>query len=88
VRLYDRLFTVPNPDDDKDGKTYRDHLNPESKRVVAGTAGSLARERAPEARFQLERLGYFVADRKRPSRRPPVFNRVCTLRDSWAKAAK
>ncbi|MDZ4811170.1 MAG: glutamine--tRNA ligase/YqeY domain fusion protein [Pseudomonadota bacterium] len=82
VRLYDRLFTVANPDDESDGKTYRDYLNPDSVRVVsAQLEPSLAAVEA-EQRFQFERLGYFVADRldHRPDK--PVFNRVCTLRDS------
>ena len=88
VRLYDRLFTVADPDDDNDGKTYRDHLNPNSVRVVnAQLETSLARV-AAETRLQFERLGYFVADRVDHRADQPVFNRICTLRDSWAKAAK
>ena len=88
VRLYDRLFTVADPDDDNDGKTYRDHLNPNSVRVVhAQLETSLARV-AAETRLQFERLGYFVADRVDHRADQPVFNRVCTLRDSWTKAAK
>ncbi|MFO1493118.1 MAG: glutamine--tRNA ligase/YqeY domain fusion protein [Lysobacterales bacterium] len=87
VRLYDRLFTVPNPDDDSEGKTYRDHLNPQSKRVVqAWLEGSLA-DAEPEQRFQFERLGFFVADRRDHRTDRPVFNRAVTLRDSYAKVA-
>ena len=87
VRLYDRLFTVPNPDDDSEGKTYRDHLNPQSKRVVqAWLEGSLA-DAEPEQRFQFERLGFFVADRRDHRTDHPVFNRAVTLRDSYAKVA-
>src|SRR6185437_4666007 len=63
VRLYDRLFDVPNPDDDRDGKTYRDHINPDSRRVVRGLLEPSLRDAAPEAHCQFERLGYFVADR-------------------------
>ncbi len=82
VRLYDRLFTVANPDDESDGKTYRDHLNADSVRVViAQLEPSLAAVDA-EQRFQFERLGYFVADRLDHLPGKPVFNRVCTLRDS------
>lgn len=87
VRLYDRLFSVANPDDDRDGKTYRDYLNPQSKRVVQGwLEGSLA-DAQPEQRFQFERLGFFVADRRDHRADRPVFNRAVTLRDSYAKAA-
>jgi glutaminyl-tRNA synthetase len=87
VRLYDRLFTVPDPDDDAGGKTYRDHLNPESVRVVQGWIEPAAADAAPEQGFQFERLGYFVADRRDHAAAAPVFNRTVTLRDSWAKAA-
>ncbi len=83
-RLYDRLFNVPNPDDDSDGKTYKDHLNPDSRRTVQGYVEAAAAQAAPEERFQFERTGYFVADRRDhvPGSRP-VFNRAVTLRDTW-----
>jgi glutaminyl-tRNA synthetase len=87
VRLYDRLFLVPSPDDDSDGKTYRDHLNPDSARVVQGWVEPAAAIVEPEQRLQFERLGYFVADRKDHRAGAPVFNRTVTLRDSWAKGA-
>jgi glutaminyl-tRNA synthetase len=86
VRLYDRLFTVADPDDETGGKTYRDHLNPASVRVVTAQLESSIAHVAAEARFQFERLGYFVADRVDHRVERPVFNRICTLRDSWAKA--
>jgi glutaminyl-tRNA synthetase len=82
VRLYDRLFTVADPDDESGGKTYRDYLNPDSVRITTGQLEpSLAAAQA-EQRFQFERLGYFVADRVDHQSGKPVFNRVCTLRDS------
>lgn len=84
IRLYDRLFTVPNPDTDEDGKTYRDHLNPESRRVVTGYVEPAAAQATPEQGFQFERLGYFVADRYDHAPGKPVFNRSVTLRDTWA----
>ncbi len=69
VRLYDRLFTVADPDDDSDGKTYAEHLNADSKRIVRGVARAFARrERRPRSDVQFERLGYFVADRHDHSR--------------------
>nr|MBA3486909.1 glutamine--tRNA ligase [Lysobacter sp.] len=87
VRLYDRLFAVPDPDDDSDGKTYQDHLNPDSRRSVAGYIEPAAAEASPEQGFQFERLGYFVADRRDHRREAPVFNRSVTLRDTWATKA-
>jgi glutaminyl-tRNA synthetase len=87
VRLYDRLFTVPDPDTDEAGKTYRDYLNPDSVRVVRGWVEPSAAQVAPETSFQFERLGYFVADRRDHAPGAPVFNRTVTLRDVWAKAA-
>ncbi|WP_140723803.1 MULTISPECIES: glutamine--tRNA ligase/YqeY domain fusion protein [Gammaproteobacteria] len=85
IRLYDRLFSVEKPDDESEGKTYRDHLNPESKRIVAGYVEPAAAQAAPEQSFQFERLGYFVADRRDHGAARPVFNRSVTLRDAWAK---
>ncbi|HSD16937.1 MAG TPA: glutamine--tRNA ligase/YqeY domain fusion protein [Thermomonas sp.] len=87
IRLYDRLFTVPNPDTDDDGKTYRDHLNPASRKVVTGYVEPAAADCAPEQGFQFERLGYFVADRYDHAAGTPVFNRSVTLRDTWAGKA-
>jgi len=82
VRLYDRLFTVADPDDERDGKTYRDHLNPDSVRIVRGWLEPSLADAAAEQRVQFERLGYFVADRLDHRPGQPIFNRVCTLRDS------
>ncbi len=84
VRLFDRLFTVEKPDDESTGKTYRDHLNPDSKRSVTGYVEPAAAAAAPEQAFQFERLGYFVADRYDHTTTRPVFNRSVTLRDTWA----
>ncbi len=85
VRLYDRLFAVPDPDNEESGKTYRDYLNPESVRTVRGFIEPSAATVEPETIFQFERLGYFVADRRDHAVDAPVFNRVVTLRDVWAK---
>ncbi|MGQ4660089.1 glutamine--tRNA ligase/YqeY domain fusion protein [Lysobacter sp. F6437] len=87
IRLYDRLFSVPNPDDDSDGKTYQDHLNPDSRRTVTGYVEPAAADAAPEQAFQFERLGYFSADRRDHAPARPVFNRSVTLRDIWAGKA-
>ncbi|MFT4173191.1 MAG: glutamine--tRNA ligase/YqeY domain fusion protein [Rhodocyclaceae bacterium] len=83
VRLYDRLFTVPHP-----GSGDHDFLldlNPHSKRVVqAWVEPALAHAKADD-KFQFERHGYFVADRKDHAAGKPVFNRTVTLRDTWQK---
>ncbi|MFV7513076.1 glutamine--tRNA ligase/YqeY domain fusion protein [Stenotrophomonas geniculata] len=84
IRLYDRLFSVPNPDDESEGKTYRDYLNPESRRTVTGYVEPAAASAAPEQSFQFERTGYFVADRRDHTEARPVFNRSVTLRDTWS----
>jgi len=86
VRLYDRLFTVEDPNKEEDGKTFTDHLNPDSLEVIseAKLEPGLA-ETAPGALFQFERLGYFCADPKNSQPGKPVFNRIVTLRDAWAK---
>jgi len=85
IRLYDRLFTVPDPDSEGDGKSYRDHLNPDSRRTVHGYVEPAAAGAAPEQAFQFERNGYFVADRRDHRAGAPVFNRSVTLRDTWTQ---
>ena len=86
VRLYDRLFAVPNP-----GAGDRDFLqdiNPDSIRIIQAQLEPALKDAAAEDRFQFERHGYFVADRLDSKQGQAVFNRTVTLRDSWAKAAK
>ena len=83
IRLYDRLFTVPDPDSDEDGKNYVDYLNPDSRKVVTGYVEPAAADAEPEQGFQFERVGYFVADRYDHAPGKPVFNRSVTLRDTW-----
>ena len=84
IRLYDRLFSVADPDDGSDGKSYDDHLNRDSRRSVSGYVEPAAAAATPEQAFQFERLGYFVADRQDHTAERPVFNRSVTLRDIWA----
>jgi glutaminyl-tRNA synthetase len=86
VRLYDRLFAVEDPDRGGDGgKTFIDHLNPDSLEVVpnAKAEPSLSTATAGD-KVQFERLGYFCVD---PDTQPGklVFNRTVSLRDTWAK---
>jgi len=88
VRLYDKLFTCENPNDESDGQEWTSHLNPNSLEVVsdAKIEPSLAAA-PPGSRYQFERLGYFIVDRdSTPEKR--VFNRTVQLRDSWAKIEK
>ena len=87
IRLYDRLFLVPAPDDESEGKTYRDHINPDSRRSMQGWVEPAAATASPEDSFQFERQGYFVADRNDHRPDAPVFNRSVTLRDTWANRA-
>ena len=83
VRLYERLFTDPQPD--AGGKDFKASLNPHSlKTVMAYVEPSLA-SALPDQRFQFERHGYFVADRVDHIAGKPVFNRVTTLKDSFTK---
>ena len=84
VRLYDRLFNHPAPDADKEIEDWKQHLNPESLVVIDHAwVEPLLAEAEPGERFQFEREGYFSRDPKISDRL--VFNRVVTLRDSWAK---
>jgi glutaminyl-tRNA synthetase len=83
VRLYDRLFSVPDPGKAGD---WRSLLNPDSLTVIdnAVVEPSLG-QTEPESRFQFERLGYFCADRRDHKGGKLVFNRTVSLRDSWTK---
>jgi glutaminyl-tRNA synthetase len=83
VRLYDRLFTDPNPD--AGGKDFKLALNPHSKEVIRAYLEPALAKAMGEDRFQFERHGYFVADRVDSVPGKPVFNRVVTLKDSWGK---
>jgi glutaminyl-tRNA synthetase len=83
VRLYDRLFTDPQPD--AGGKDFLAALNPNSLKVVtAYVEPSLANAQADD-KFQFERHGYFVADRQDHAPGKLVFNKVTGLKDTWAK---
>ena len=83
VRLYDRLFTDPNPD--AGGKDFKQVLNPNAKEVITAYLEQGMRHAMPDEKFQFERHGYFVADRVDHLATKPVFNRVVTLKDSWGK---
>ncbi len=87
VRLYDRLFTVPDPMGDKE-RDFKSFLNGESLEVIASAQlePSLANAE-PASYFQFERLGYFYVDPVDSASGMPRFNRTVTLRDTWAKQA-
>ena len=89
VRLYDHLFTKPDPDNVKDGQAFTDYLNPHSLQVLTDckVEPSLTQAEAG-SRFQFERQGYFCVDTADSSPGRPVFNRTVTLRDTWAKIQK
>ena len=84
VRLYDRLFSVSNPD--KGGQDYKSFINPHALEVLpsARLEPSLA-DAEGESRFPFERQGYFTVDCRDSTPGAPVFNRTVTLRDSWSK---
>jgi glutaminyl-tRNA synthetase len=85
IRLYDRLFSVADPDDEDDGGPgYRAHLNPDSKRILRGWVEPAAALLPAEHSLQFERTGYFVSDRRDHRSEAPVFNRSVSLRDTWA----
>ena len=88
VRLYDRLFSVEDPENVPEGKAFLDNLNPHSLEVLRGCqAEPGVANSSVGARVQFERLGYFCVD---PDSRPGalVFNRTVSLRDTWAKIAQ
>src|SRR5206468_5974885 len=84
VRLYDRLFSVPEPDASGDFKSF---INPNSPEVVTAKCEPALASAGPEERYQFERLGYFALDSD-STREKQVWNRTITLRDTWAKEAK
>lgn len=88
VRLYDRLFKVEHPDKVEEGEDFRSNINPDSLETIshAKVEPSLQGVKSGE-RFQFERVGYFSVDLDSTADKP-VFNRVVSLRDSWAKIAR
>lgn len=88
VRLYDKLFTKPDPNDYPDGGSFLDNLNPNSLQVIsdAKLEPSLATAK-PGDHFQFERVGYFTPDRDSTADKL-IFNRTLPLKDTWAKIEK
>ena len=86
LRLYDKLFRVPDPDAVEEGQDFLSMLNPESLVVVRGAKIEPSVGRDPNgSRYQFERVGYFTSDPLDSRPGALVFNRTVTLRDSWAK---
>lgn len=85
VRLFDRLFAVEAPEECEEGKTFLDNLNPNSLQVLQNCKmePALANVKVLD-KMQFERVGYFCVD-KDSTPEHLVFNRACTLKDSWAK---
>lgn len=86
VRLYDRLFNVEDPGNEKEGADYKQFLNPNSLETLTAKLEPSLRAAKPGDRFQFERLAYFIVDKESPSEKL-IFNRTVTLRDSWSKEA-
>ena len=88
VRLYDSLFTKPDPENVEEGHSYTDFLNPNSLAILPSCQlePSLAGAEVG-SRYQFERIGYFCVDPD-STEGSPVFNRTVTLRDTWAKIQK
>jgi glutaminyl-tRNA synthetase len=87
VRLYDRLFTVPDLHDAEEGRDWTSYLNPRSLEVLEGCKIEPGLESAaPLTTFQFERLGYYCVDPDTTAGRL-VFNRTVPLRDTWARIA-
>jgi glutaminyl-tRNA synthetase len=85
IRLYDRLFLVEDPEREE-GKDFKEFLNPNSLEIISNCKLEPSLKKAIQGeKFQFERLGYFCVDTKYSKEGSPVFNRIVTLRDSWAK---
>ena len=89
MRLYDRLFKEAHPgqgkNEDGSDRDYLDDINPNSVKTITAQLEPSLKDAKPEDKFQFERHGYFVADRKDSKASAPVFNRTVTLRDAWQK---
>jgi glutaminyl-tRNA synthetase len=85
VRLYDRLFVNEHPEDAPEGKTFLDNINPNSIKVIDAMVEPALANLEIGTRVQFERNGYYCVDTKDSKPNAPVFNRIVTLKDTWAK---
>ena len=83
IRVYDRLFCEPNPEAGEG--SFLDRLTPNSKVILASYVEPAAAAAERDEKFQFERCGYFVADRKDHTAEKPVFNLAVGLKDTWRK---
>lgn len=88
VRLYDHLFQAENPDKAEEGKTFLDHMNPNSLETLTAKVEPSVANTPLDTRYQFERVGYFYTDNIDSKPGKPVFNRTVTLRDAWGKKTK
>lgn len=84
LRIYDRLFNVPNPDDVEEGESFMKHLNPDSLHVVKAKVEPYLLQAEPGLQYQFMRKGYYILDAD-TSEKQVIFNQAVALRDSWAK---
>jgi glutaminyl-tRNA synthetase len=84
VRLYDRLFMQPEPEEVEEGHDYKENLNPDSLKVIKAFCEPYLSNAEAGVKYQFERIGYFSVD-KDSTKESLVFNRIVTLKDSWAK---
>ena len=88
MRLYDRLLTDEAPPAGKDSD-FLQAINPAALQVLKGCKLERSlQDSMPGERYQFERMGYFIADAKDSKPGSPVFNRIVTLKDSWARSQK
>ena len=87
VRLYEYLFTKPDPDEVDEGADWKSNVNPNSLEILTCRVEPSLAGATPGSRYQFERLGYFCVDPD-SSGNKLVFNRTATLRDTWAKIEK
>jgi glutaminyl-tRNA synthetase len=89
ARLYEPLFTLRNPEDVPEGVDYKTNINPKSLEIIEQVYCEPSLAVAPAGRrYQFERIGYFFLDSKISSSQKMVFNRIVTLKDTWAKIEK
>lgn len=87
MRLFDKLFKTPDPNNYPEGGSFLDNINPESLKIVDAWVEPAVADVDEGKTIQFERVGYFCKDRDSSSKMP-VFNRTATLKDSWAKMEK
>lgn len=88
IRLYDHLFTKPDPENAEEGKTFLDYINPDSLKIIENAmAEPSLKDSKPFQNYQFERIGYFVCDPDSTEKKL-VFNRTVPLKDEWAKILK